>query len=113
MWKCKWYSHAEHVNGISRLRVCGGLSSISTLDTSAGPLVYVCGGLSGITTLDTSAGPLVYVGGGASGTATLDKHTCASCGTEPSPESLLKKRRTSTRRPAMDAYSSFTVGVKK
>ena len=58
---CKWYNHAGHNSGTSRLHVCGGVSGISTLDTPAGPLVYVCGGVSSISTLDTSTGPLAYM----------------------------------------------------
>ena len=82
-------------------------------ESATGSLVYVWGAVSGTATQDTSTGSLVYVWGAVSGTATLDKHTRASCGTEPSPESLLKKRSTSTRRPTTYAQSSFTVGVKK
>lgn len=62
---------------------------------------------------ESATGSLVYVWGAVSGTAMLDTHICASCGTEPSPESLLKKRSTSMRRPTTYAHSSFTVGVKK
>jgi len=61
---------------------------------------------------ERATGSLVYVWGAASGTATLGTHTSASCGTEPSPESLLKKRSASTRRLATYVHSSFTVGVK-
>ena len=60
--RCKWYTHAGHVNGLSRLRVCrykwysyvkhingisslrvyGGVGGISMLNMSTGSLVYVC-----------------------------------------------------------------------